>query len=246
MSQTEDVQQPIQQIIKPKIFAGVRAHWKYVVKASALALIFWLLQFSYHFFIAKQPMDISLVRSFAFSGATLISIALIIGPLARLSKRNYIFHRRTFGVWGFTFIIMHVLSAMSFYFNWNAEKIFTSSNPFVNPLLFGLAAFVIFIPLYVTSTDWTAQKLRFRRWKAIHRLVYVAYIFTVLHYALINPAALYQPFGYLLVAVTVIAFALQLAAFIKVSKLKLKKDTLIGIVIILFAVLLFGYAFFGR
>ncbi len=46
----------------------------------------------------------------------------------------------------------------------------------------GFAAFVLLIPLALTSTDAAVRRLGFARWKQLHRLAYVAPALGVLHF----------------------------------------------------------------
>jgi methionine sulfoxide reductase heme-binding subunit len=46
----------------------------------------------------------------------------------------------------------------------------------------GFAAFLTLMPLALTSTDGAVKKLGFRRWKRIHRLVYLAGVLGVVHF----------------------------------------------------------------
>jgi sulfoxide reductase heme-binding subunit YedZ len=46
----------------------------------------------------------------------------------------------------------------------------------------GFAAFVLLIPLAVTSTKGMVRRLGFPRWKRLHRLVYVAAVLGVIHF----------------------------------------------------------------
>ena len=148
----------------------------------------------------------AVIRSSAFSGATLIGIALIIGPLQKLwPSRNYIKHRRSLGVLGFTFILAHYFAVMAYVFNFNLQAILLGgTNPYVNPVIFGLIAFWIYIPLYLTSTDWANQKLGYNKWKMIHRLVYFAFWALVAHFLLIKPGAIMDLPGYLLVGINLL------------------------------------------
>ena len=189
------------------LFAGARKSIRYVLLSSGLALAFWALQFVYqYFFLLSGELGGSILRSFALSGATLIGAALIIGPLRTLfPKHNFVRHRRTVGVWGFTFIIMHFLSVITFLFEFDALALFWHPNPFANPILFAVFSFPIFTAMWTTSTDWAVARLGFRRWKAIHRLVFLAYISAILHFSLINAELLLNPAGYILIATTVAA-----------------------------------------
>lgn len=240
--QTETVE-----YVQPNMFQEIWQKKAFILKSGLLALTFWLIQFLYQFYLSVPgDMKTSLIRSFAFTGATLISIALIIGPLSRLTKFNYVRHRRAFGVWGFTFIIMHFLLVLAYVYAWNPLSIYKPLNPWINPVIFGSIAFWLFVPLYVTSTNWAVRKLGFGKWKNIHRLIYFAYLASVLHYTQTNPTVLDTLPGILLRIVTVLAIVMQIAGFVKtVRETKDKKAIAIGSIIILLSLALLGYAFYN-
>lgn len=220
----------------------------YIGKAAGAALVFWLLEFAYQYYVlVPGELHGSLVRSFALAGATLIGVALAIGPLAVLRPDwNFVEYRRTFGVAGFTLIVLHVAS-VTYFFKLGPSEVFWDFNPFKNPLLFGVLAFPIFTLLYVTSTDWAVAKLGFRQWKVLHRLVYGAYVLSVLHFTQINPQLLYNPVGYLLLAVTAAALLLELAAFgVKVRSGRAGKGAYLGAAVIAVALVLLTTAFFFK
>jgi sulfoxide reductase heme-binding subunit YedZ len=50
-------------------------------------------------------------------------------------------------------------------------------------MLTGWIAFVIFVALALTSNNWSVKQIG-RRWKMLHRFVYVAAIFTFAHWIL--------------------------------------------------------------
>lgn len=235
-----------EEYVQPTIFQEILGKKTYILKSSLVALAFWLAQFLYQFYLLT-PGDVkySLIRSFGITGATLISLALILGPLAKLTRYNYLIHRRAVGVWGFTFVIMHTFVILAYVLNWNPLLIFSTLNPWANPVIFGSIAFVLFLPLYATSTNWAVRKLGYPRWKNLHRLIYFAYLASVLHYTQVNPLALENLPGYLLRIITVLAIGMQIAGFIKVSmQTKNKKHIVIGSLIILSALAMLAYAFF--
>jgi sulfoxide reductase heme-binding subunit YedZ len=49
-------------------------------------------------------------------------------------------------------------------------------------MIVGFAAFLLLLPLAATSTDASVWRLGFKRWKALHRLAYVAAILGVVHF----------------------------------------------------------------
>lgn len=230
-----------------KLFAGAWKDKGYVIKSMVLGLIFWIAQYAYQYFFVDDDISLAIIRASAFTGATLIGIALITGPLQKLwPSKNYIKHRRTLGVLGFTFILVHYFAVMLYVFNFNLQSIFLGgTNPYVNPVIFGLIAFCIYIPIYVTSTDWATQKLGYNKWKMIHRLVYFAWILSVMHFILINPEALISLPGYILLIVTALVFILEISAFVKHTKSRGGKGRYVGLFIILIGAALFygAYAF---
>ncbi len=231
------------------LLGEIRSKKFYILKAGLVAAAFWLVEFAYqYFFTSAGDLGSSLVRSFSFSGATLIGIALAMGPLAQLKPEwNFVEYRRTFGVAGFTFAILHYFSVLNFFYQFNLGALYFDLNPFKNPILFGTLAFLFFIPLYLTSTDWAISKLGFRTWKTIHRLVYFAFLFLIAHFVLINPPLLQNPAGYLLIAVSFTTLALELAAFAKkVRAGKAGMGAWAGAAITLFALLLFAGVFLFR
>jgi methionine sulfoxide reductase heme-binding subunit len=57
----------------------------------------------------------------------------------------------------------------------------------------GFAAWCMLLPLAVTSTQGWVRRLGFRRWKALHRLAYVAAVLACIHFIWRFKTALLQP-----------------------------------------------------
>ena len=235
-----------QEVRKVRLFAGARRNIKAVILHSTLTTILWALQFVYQYY-ALIPGELggSMLRSFALTGATLIGFALAIGPLRTLhQKYNYVRYRRTIGVWGFTFIILHFVSVMVFLFELNPIDLFWHYNPFANPIIFAVFAYPIFVSMWITSTDWAVARLGFRKWKSLHRLVFPAYIVAILHFTLINPELLLNPTGYLLIGTTILVLILQVSAFLKTIRGKgLGRSAAIGFSLMIVGASLFTTAY---
>lgn len=250
----ELIARPPQQIEIPKAEPGFLAElWGkkiYILEVLVLTAAFWLLEFAYQYYFDTPGLIApSLARSFALAGATLIGISLTLGPLAVLFPNyNFVEYRRSVGVAGFILIMLHSSSVLYFYFMFDINKMLWSLNPFVNAIVFGLLAFSLLFPLFLTSTDWAVRKLKFRNWKAIHRLIYIAYLFAVLHFTLISPNLANKPSGLLLILVTIMAMLLQVAGFIKrISRnFRLSRAVIVGFGIIMLYIVLFSLAYFLR
>lgn len=65
------------------------------------------------------------------------------------------------------------------------EANFWWQDSFLSYLAFGFFALILTIPLTLTSNRWAMQKLG-KRWKTIHRLVYIIIILTIVHVVLLK------------------------------------------------------------
>ena len=60
----------------------------------------------------------------------------------------------------------------------------------------GMTAYVLMIPLALTSTRWSIRKLGGKRWQALHRLIYFSAAAGVIHYIWLVKADLKKPLEY--------------------------------------------------
>jgi sulfoxide reductase heme-binding subunit YedZ len=109
-------------------------------------------------------------------------ISLAVTPVRRLTGWNVVIqYRRMLGLFSFFYATLHVLSYWSFDLGFAIGDIPADvvKRPFI---AVGFAAFMLLLPLALTSTRGWIRRLG-RRWTQIHRLVYVAGICAVLHFA---------------------------------------------------------------
>lgn len=114
----------------------------------------------------------------------LLCAALLVAPLQRLfPKRQEIRlllrHRRALGVASFSYALLH--TAIYLDKKWTAGLVIKEGQD--PSLLTGWIAFAVFIALAVTSNNFSVQRLG-RRWKVLHRSVYVATALTFAHWVL--------------------------------------------------------------
>lgn len=100
--------------------------------------------------------------------------------------RRWIQLRRPLGVATFVYAALHLSSYflrqgdIGVAFEEMTEKVY---------LLFGLAAFFVLLALAVTSNNYFVRKLK-KRWKQLHRLVFVAFALVTTHVFLIEKKSL--------------------------------------------------------
>ena len=113
----------------------------------------------------------------------LLAISLAITPLRRLwSKLSWLIKfRRLLGLFAFFYATLHLLSWAALYANFDPAAMAAdiAKRRYVTV---GMAAWVLLVPLALTSTNWAIRKLGGRRWNRLHRLVYVAAIAGIVHY----------------------------------------------------------------
>ncbi|MEK7158764.1 MAG: FAD-dependent oxidoreductase [Patescibacteria group bacterium] len=185
----------------------------------------------------QEDFGLALIRGFGFSGATFIAAALFSSAIFKW-RPQWAVHwrlRRYLGVSGLLFIGFHVVSAYQFFFQWDLQRSFFSFNPIVNPVVFGSLAFLIFFLLAATSTDWAVRVLTPKRWKMLHRFVYVGEWAAVFHFLRMNPSILTTPPAIILLALTAAALGGELFWLVKIAaKQKFRSfGTLVGLGILL-------------
>ena len=217
-------------------------YWKQLLIFSIFPILFGVLQWAYQFYVLIPGESAgSLVRSTAITGATLIGLALLSSVIFRLFPRyaRHWRYRRYLGVWGFIFSFLHTNFVTNLYFGGDIASIYYTFNPIENPIIFGSIGLFIFFLLALTSTDWAVRKLTPRIWKNLHRLVYIAYISSVFHFAVIDPSLFENVAGIILLIVTVLTVVGHLYLFFKtiIKKRFMSLGTVVGFAIIISTIL---------
>jgi sulfoxide reductase heme-binding subunit YedZ len=123
-------------------------------------------------------------------------ITLSITPLRILLKLpSLIRFRRMLGLFAFFYGCLHFLTYiwLDKFFNWHEIVIDVGKRKFITV---GFTAFVLLIPLAITSTAGWIRRLGGKRWRALHRLVYFAAIAGVIHYLWLVKADIRRPVEY--------------------------------------------------
>ena len=114
---------------------------------------------------------------------TLLTLSLACTPVTNVTGwREPLKRSRTLGLYAFMVAFLHVLIfvdldnglAWNFFIQTVIQKWY---------IIFGMLAFLMLIPLAMTSFDIWKARLG-RRWKQLHRIIYILVPIVVLHYAL--------------------------------------------------------------
>jgi len=152
--------------------------------------------------LGTNPVEL-LTRSTGTWTLVFLCITLGITPVRKLTGWNWLSqYRRMFGLFAFFYVCLHFTTYIWFdqYFDVQSIVKDVIKRPFITV---GFAAFVLLIPLAITSNNYLTRKLGAKRWQALHRLVYLICILGVVHYWWLVKRDLTQPIIY---AVIVAAF----------------------------------------
>jgi methionine sulfoxide reductase heme-binding subunit len=133
------------------------------------------------------------------TGDTVLSclmLTLSITPLRRLTGWNEIIRvRRLIGLTAFWYACLHLTTYLVFDQELSISEIMADirKHPWV---LVGFTAFLCLVPLAITSTNGWVRRLGGKRWRRLHRLVYVAAVAGVLHYLWLVKKDLQYPLLY--------------------------------------------------
>ena len=135
-------------------------------------------------------------------GLTMLVISLAVSPMRRFTGVSLIRFRRAISLIGFSYIFLHLLV-------WLVLDVQIVSQiwgdilkrPFVT---IGMAAFVLMIPLALTSNNWSMRRLGAVRWRALHRLTYLILLLGGVHYLLVGKVWLPRAMIYLSVIIVLL------------------------------------------
>ncbi len=130
---------------------------------------------------------------------------LAITPLRRVTGWNRaIQYRRMLGLFAFFYAFLHFLTylVLDKYFALGEMMADVFKRPFIT---MGFLAFVLMIPLAVTSTKGWIRRLG-RRWQVLHRLIYISGVAAAIHYVWKGKVLLGSSVGYAIVIGALLAF----------------------------------------
>jgi methionine sulfoxide reductase heme-binding subunit len=124
-----------------------------------------------------------------------LMVTLSVTPLRRLTGRaELVRYRRMLGLFTFFYACLHFITYiwLDQFFDPAAIAKDIVKRPFITV---GFTAFMLLIPLAVTSTHAMMRRLG-RRWQQLHRLIYLVAMLGVSHYAWLVKKDLTQPLIY--------------------------------------------------
>ena len=150
---------------------------------------------------------------------------LSITPLRRITRQYWLIGvRRMIGLFAFFYGTLHFLTYiwLDKFFDVHEMLKDIAKRRFITV---GFSAFVLMIPLALTSTAWSIRRLGGKNWLRLHRLIYFTGILAVVHYTWLVKADRRKPIEYGVVLGILLAYRVGVWAFEKASE-KRKRPTI--------------------
>ncbi len=176
---------------------------------APLALLGYELLFSF----VVDPVELIQHRT-GTTALILLFITLANTPIRRITGLNWMVKfRRPIGLFAFLYSTLHAFSYFVFDHSLNISEIWEDvvEHPWV---LVGFLAFLLLIPLAVTSTGGWIRRMGGKRWNVLHKLVYPIALLGVLHFYWLVKVIAVEPIIYasILGALLVLRFVFRKAS----------------------------------
>lgn len=125
-----------------------------------------------------------------------LCMTLAITPLRKLLRMpELIRFRRMLGLFAFSYACLHFTTYiwLDKFFDLNEMWKDVAKRRFITV---GFLAFVLLIPLAITSTTGWIRRLGGRRWQILHRAIYISAVAGVIHYYWLVKSAVIRPLSY--------------------------------------------------
>lgn len=140
-------------------------------------LISWFLMDS----LGANPIE-KVLRQTGYWTLTFLTLTMLLSPIRLLTGFIWIGRfRRMLGLFAFFYGVLHLATylALDQYFDWDGIIKDIIKRPYIT---IGFTAFVLMIPLAITSTNRMLRRLGGERWKRLHRLIYLITLLGVIHF----------------------------------------------------------------
>jgi sulfoxide reductase heme-binding subunit YedZ len=188
----------VRRVIKPAVF---------VLCLVPFALLVWRALALHGAGLGTNPIE-RIQDTLGQWGLRFLLITLAITPLRDWFNAPWLIQlRRMLGLYAFFYVLLHFLTwlILDQDLYWPGILPDIAKRPFIT---IGFLALLMLIPLAATSTNAMMRRLG-RRWKSLHRLIYVIVLLGVWHYYWQVKADVREPLVYLAIALMLLGWRLR-------------------------------------
>ncbi|HJV87824.1 MAG TPA: protein-methionine-sulfoxide reductase heme-binding subunit MsrQ [Noviherbaspirillum sp.] len=154
---------------------------KTVIFVAALLPFTRLVLFAFTDRLGANPIEF-ITRNTGDWTLYFLCFTLAVTPLRRLSKWHWLIKlRRMLGLFAFFYATLHFTTFFWFDHFFDVDEMLrdVAKRPFITV---GFTAFLLLLPLAITSTNGMIRRLGGKRWQSLHRLVYLIASLGILHF----------------------------------------------------------------
>lgn len=180
---------------------------KLVIFMNALIPLALLLWDVYRKQVGPNPLEFA-TRTTGMLTLIFLSLTIAVTPLRKIFGINSLVkYRRMLGLFAFFYGALHLLTYIWFdrLFNFISVGQDVVRRPFI---LMGMTAFLLMVPLAITSTNKMVKRLGGKRWARLHRLVYVAAIAGVVHFWMLVKSDIRLPLTFAFILLFLLGYRL--------------------------------------
>jgi len=185
------------------INSGLRRIPPWTIYLVSFAYAGWLLWLGIDNRLGADPVK-ALEHKFGEVALYLLVVGLVVSPLRRTLGINLLRFRRAIGLACFFFVVCHLL-VWAVLDVQRLDRVWADivKRPYITV---GMAAFVLLLPLAITSNNVSVRKMGAAAWVKLHRLIYPAAILGAVHYVMLVKGWQIRPLVFLGVIVALIAW----------------------------------------
>jgi sulfoxide reductase heme-binding subunit YedZ len=184
---------------------------KVVVFLACLGPAFVLTWKGFHNLLGANPIDV-VTRTTGRWTLTFLLITLSVTPVRRITTMAWLVRfRRMLGLYAFFYGTLHLMTYvwLDKFFDLHDMLHDIARRRFITA---GMTAWTLMLPLALTSTAGWIRRLGGKRWRMLHRLIYLSAAAGVVHFIWLIKADLRRPLTYGAVLLLLLAFRLVLWA----------------------------------
>lgn len=190
-----------------KLNGWIRKMPAWAIYAAGTTWGAWLFYLGLTGGLGPEPIN-ALERAYGLVALKLLVVTLAITPLRDWTNLNLTKFRRAIAVTCFFFVLAHfavwvVLDVQTLGRVW-ADIV---KRPYVT---IGFAAFLLLLPLAVTSNNLSIRKMGPVRWRKMHKLMYPAAALAGLHYVWLVKGWPLQPFVYMALILALLSLRIRI------------------------------------
>jgi sulfoxide reductase heme-binding subunit YedZ len=155
--------------------------------------------------VGANPLEF-VTRTTGMLTLVFLLISLAVTPLRRITGLNWLTRfRRMLGLFAFFYGALHLMTYVAFdrFFHLTTIPADVYKRPFI---AVGMTAFLLMLPLAITSTDKMVKRLGGKRWLRLHRIVYFSGIAGVLHYYMLVKSDVRLPMTFAFLLAVLLGF----------------------------------------